>query len=786
MLSNLRSTDSAPKRKMNQQPPDRAGASCPPTTRQQPDYQSPARTSRNYSEGNSFPEISSLILAAGQHVGLTFCLATFCAIAFATVAVNFFPAQYQSVGYVQVRQRESYVLATQQTRSEDLIFVRAQEALVVQQQTLERALQDPELIEVLGSQPDAQTVNWLRSQIAAKIPNGTEVMGITASNPSRELSYRMATAVTNAYMADATSRMRSARDKRVNELERAAREADEKLSQRWKALEEMAGKLGTGNPQSLSVSEQIQLQGYRDSSTRLRNVQLQRNQLEIQLAEELRKESRATELSDADCLDTVRKEPEIVARREKLESIDAKLREMAQLVSSPDSPRLKRLKEDRDFYAKQLEELTQEFLPRVKKERSELSVATNSSEIQGIERQISILKEEEEVVRQAMNKLESTIEVADARNGVQLEILRHDIEREERLADNLWNTVKEIRIEDNAEPRIALIDMPKLADHADRSKQWKAAIVAVVVGMLFAILLVGYVEWKLCRIRRPEDVTVQTGIEVFGTGSFCSGLPLLWKMRNARQDPLISGVSEVAAQLLLQAAPNGSLPSVMVTSAISTDPRYVVALELAMALAYTGKRTLLVDCDGTSVDLGRRLGSQSLPGLAQLGPDTSPDQFIVHPVNVNFEYMPVGKIEKSATLVSAKLLPVLLNAVRSHYEAIVVHGSPVLNQAESVLLATQVDTTVFAIVQGKSRWNLLAAARHRLQFANAKILGAVFHIPGWKLSPKNQNGSGSYNSGSLEESLQQEVHQLQQEIDGAAVPMSPDPMSVKPTSRQPI
>ncbi len=46
-------------------------------------------------------------------------------------------------------------------------------------------------------------------------------------------------------------------------------------------------------------------------------------------------------------------------------------------------------------------------------------------------------------------------------NGVDLEMLRHEIEREEKLANSLWHTIAELKIEDQAKPRVALIELAK-------------------------------------------------------------------------------------------------------------------------------------------------------------------------------------------------------------------------------------------------------------------------------------------------------------------------------------
>ena len=721
---------------------------------------------------SAFPEISGLIVAASQHLALVLILAVAFAGGLAAVATMVVNEQFLATSFVQVRQREDYLLFNDQSRAEDAAVVRAQEELVVQQQNLAKALKSDEVQAISNRLPEGSRIEWLRGLSTVDLQPGAEVMSVTVTHESADVAQTLANAVTKVYLDDVSSRIREDRDRRRRELESAAQVIDERLARQWERLQKLAGDLGTGSPQTLSLREQIQMQGYREYAQQLRAAQLLRNQLETQLAEEQLQQQHGISVSETEIQAAIASHPEVVLQRGRLDFIEAKMHEISELVPRADSPRIMSLREDRDFYAAQLKQLTAEMEPRLRERMKTEEAQRREATLAHLKQQISLKKDEEGFLREMLGQLEGNFGEANGGNGVQLEILRHEIDRQEKLADSIWHSLEKIRIEEQARSRVELIEWAVLPDKANRGKQLKAAATAAVSGIFLAVFGVGYVEWKMCRIRHPKDVSNFTSLAVFGTGSYTDGLPLLWRLKNARHDPLHSGVNEVAAQLMIQTPGSGTLPSVLVTSATHFEPRHIVAAELAQAISRTGRRVLLIDCDASRPELTRRLGAAKRPGLCQwsmanrdlLGNAVTTSQ-------EDLDFLPIGQFDESSLLLIARALPDAIHQARSQYDCLVVCGPAVLTTAESVLLASQLDNTLFTFVMGKSRWNLLAAAHHRLDFARVPVLGAVIHsarrikaLKSQDITPARRPGTTTPSDDELEERLQNAIKVLHAEI----------------------
>ncbi len=75
----------------------------------------------------------------------------------------------------------------------------------------------------------------------------------------------------------------------------------------------MADRLGAGNPSSLVVNEQVQLQNFREATQQMRSLQMQRSQLEIQLAELRRRKDKSQLITEEQIRGGRLQRPEVLA-----------------------------------------------------------------------------------------------------------------------------------------------------------------------------------------------------------------------------------------------------------------------------------------------------------------------------------------------------------------------------------------------------------------------------------------------------------------------------------------
>jgi Mrp family chromosome partitioning ATPase len=84
----------------------------------------------------------------------------------------------------------------------------------------------------------------------------------------------------------------------------------------------------------------------------------------------------------------------------------------------------------------------------------------------------------------------------------------------------------------------------------------------------------------------------------------------------------------------------------------------------------------------------------------------------------------------------------LLEEAKRHFDVVVIDTAPVLQVADTMLLAPQVDTVLFSIRRDVSRFSNVSAAVQRLELLGVSIMGAVAIGIGLESLYRGHNGYG--------------------------------------------
>ncbi|MCM2374822.1 GumC domain-containing protein [Aporhodopirellula aestuarii] len=701
---------------------------------------------RNRSAPRSgLPEFSELVIACRHRPRRTLVFGCICSVGFTIAAWLMTTATYQSESYVRVRQREDVVLSAQTSRSEDLAYFRAQSQLALSPQVLAKALQDEDLQRVYTAPSVAEGVTWLRRLVSAETQAGAEILSISASHHSADVSYAASVAVTKAYLNEVTSRSIADRNRRRAELENAARAAERELGEQWAQLNKVASELGSSDTQALAMRDQVKMQAYRDYAQQLRAAQVRRNELQAMLSDE---QTRVSEMESRPPITPLVQKtipapvqpipsPQIASLQYRINVLDTKISEIRRIAAQPDTPRLAPLLEQRQDYVTQLSELTK---AQENAEPSEASTNTNASlgqaNLQGpvtdvadrlpanqlaqIQKRIELNESECQFLKERMAEIDSSVEGNQRRNGVDLEVARHSVDRQSKLADELWASLEELKIESQSQPRAVLMQLADFPLHANHSRRYKASVGAFGLGWLLVILVVGLSEYHSCLVRHSDAVTAISNHPVFGRDGEMNS------PASGERYATSAASRETAARLMLLAPSERQIPSLLVTGATHNEPHENAALQIALAFAGYQRRTLLIDSDVTNERLGKRLGTESQPGLIQLA--GAPDQTmrnVIQTCHPDLDYLPSGMNESTGTWIDPQTLQATLQVVRPYYDAIVIAGPALCSSGESLLVAAQAELIVLSAIVGLTRWSDLATCHEKLDSTGLSIAGTI-------------------------------------------------------------
>jgi polysaccharide biosynthesis transport protein len=185
---------------------------------------------------------------------------------------------------------------------------------------------------------------------------------------------------------------------------------------------------------------------------------------------------------------------------------------------------------------------------------------------------------------------------------------------------------------------------------------------------------------------------------------------------------------------------------VLVTSPMPQEGRTSVAINLAIAMSRTSRRTLLIDADLRSPSVGRHLEIAG-PGLsAVLGGTARLDVAIWRRRNSSLSVLPAGEELPTSPgeLLASDQMRRLLDTVQSEFDLVIIDTPPMLSVADAASVAALTGQAVMVVRTGKTRGRRVTEALNRLDTAGAKVFGVVVNA---ERRPRRRRG---YRGGSTE------------------------------------
>jgi len=175
--------------------------------------------------------------------------------------------------------------------------------------------------------------------------------------------------------------------------------------------------------------------------------------------------------------------------------------------------------------------------------------------------------------------------------------------------------------------------------------------------------------------------------------------------------------------------PDAVVQTILVTSAKPGEGKSTTAVNLAVVMAQSGRRTLLIDGDLRRPTVHRQLGRPARPGLVDLlfqegAPDLAP---YITPID-DLVVIPAGaRAPNPSELLGSRAMRDLLATLREQFDVIVIDAPPVLAATDPVLLSTQADATFVVVSSGSTHRHELAHTYDALSSVGARIIGVVLN-----------------------------------------------------------
>lgn len=255
------------------------------------------------------------------------------------------------------------------------------------------------------------------------------------------------------------------------------------------------------------------------------------------------------------------------------------------------------------------------------------------------------------------------------------------------------------------------------------NKQINIAI-AFFVGLMVSIGL-GFILEFLDRTIKTE-AEVQLYLELPVIGAIANAKDLI-TIKNPKS--LVSESYRMLRTNIMFSSLDKKIQTIMVTSSVPGEGKTTVASNLAVIMAQSGKRTILIDCDLRKPSLHKIFEVSNLKGLSNylIGEIVIAD--VVNQTQVeNLEILSSGvKPANQAELLGSEKMGNFIKSLKEHYDYIILDTPPVVIVTDAQLVSQYADGCLLVIAAGEVDRSSAMKGKDLLTKVNAKILGVVLN-----------------------------------------------------------
>ncbi|MEO0081671.1 MAG: polysaccharide biosynthesis tyrosine autokinase [candidate division WOR-3 bacterium] len=275
-----------------------------------------------------------------------------------------------------------------------------------------------------------------------------------------------------------------------------------------------------------------------------------------------------------------------------------------------------------------------------------------------------------------------------------------------------------------------------------------STIVALLVGLCVSFAVVLTVDRLDNKVRVPEDLERQGGVLLANIPRFVAQVMPPTQVKAATDgDGSSSSVAAAESFRVLRtniqfATAGRPTRTMLVTSAGAGEGKTTVAANLALVMAQSGKKTLLIDADLRRPRLHALFEIRKKPGLTDATLLGVPLDQAIRPGPVEgLSLLCSGTLPPSPVdFLNSTLFARVLERLAGTYECVVFDSPPVLVSADAAILASRLDAVILVARMGQTDRRALAEAGKVLNQAGAHTIGVVAN----ELRPKPAYGYHRY------------------------------------------
>jgi capsular exopolysaccharide synthesis family protein len=321
-----------------------------------------------------------------------------------------------------------------------------------------------------------------------------------------------------------------------------------------------------------------------------------------------------------------------------------------------------------------------------------------------------------------------------SRKTIEYGALRREVETNRQLYQDLLTKTKQAGLETELKTTnirvVEKAETPRGPISPNRLRNYQ---VALILGLLIGVGLALGFEHLDNTFKTPDDVREHLGVPFLGMvpdadgkggGGRPGGAIVLRNPNSAAADAY-----RVLRTNLIFSSAQTSGRAIVVSSASPGEGKTTTVANLAAALAHNGAKVLAVDADLRRPTLHTHFGLQKTPGLSDLIVGKSAAAQAIQTTRVNgLQLLACGyQPPNPAELLGSPMMKQVLEALRAHYDWVLIDSPPLLAMADTPVVASMVEGVVLVLAAESATKPAVARAIDQVRAVGGKVIGVVLN-----------------------------------------------------------
>ena len=311
----------------------------------------------------------------------------------------------------------------------------------------------------------------------------------------------------------------------------------------------------------------------------------------------------------------------------------------------------------------------------------------------------------------------------------EFERLKSEVERRKGLYERLLASVQSVDVNRNIDQDTINVMEYGTQPSVVRPDLGRALLMGGLGGFavgLGILLLIGKLDDRYISV---SELEAHSELDVVGLIPRLKNSEMHVLEESDKRHILVESFRNIRSSMLFMPAGDFNPKSFLISSAIPGEGKSTLATDLAVTMALSGSKTLLIDGDLRRGRLNRHFAAKSEPGLAEVLKEMVPlDETIGTTQLPNLHFMPRGKVMAAGTepLPGAKFSK-LLNTLNDKFDYIIIDSCPVLAADDSSAMAPLVDAVFFVVRARFTSARLFIRSLKLLAVRGVMVRGLIYN-----------------------------------------------------------